>query len=130
MRFRSLEACARMVPFILQLFGDEKPNHVPAGKQWHAPRSAFRPSAGLSSYEKRKHERVATAAMKAKEKEMKDEKEAERQVCTLPSSSTQDTADDCHRDECKPLKRKEQPRKSVRGTRSWPRRCTRSESSV
>lgn len=34
----------------------------------------------MTSYEKRAKERVAMAAMKAKEKEMKDEKEAERKV--------------------------------------------------
>lgn len=52
------------------------------GKQWHAPKKAFRPAAGLKSYEKRVQERTATAAMKAKEKEMKDEKEEDRQVST------------------------------------------------
>lgn len=51
-----------------------------AGKQWHAPKKAFRPAAGLTSYEKRAKERQAHLAMKAKEKELKDEKEAERQV--------------------------------------------------
>ena len=50
------------------------------GKQWHEPKSAFRPKAGNSTYEKRQEERKAMAAVKAKEKEMKDEKEAERQV--------------------------------------------------
>ncbi|TPX14277.1 uncharacterized protein E0L32_000671 [Thyridium curvatum] len=49
------------------------------GKQWHPPKKAFRPGSGLTSYEKRAKERLATAAMKAKEKELKDEKEAERQ---------------------------------------------------
>lgn len=34
----------------------------------------------MTSYEKRQAERVATATVKAKEKEMKEEKEAERQV--------------------------------------------------
>lgn len=51
-----------------------------AGKQWHIPKKAFRPGSGLTSYEKRAKERIALAAVKAKEKEMKDEKEAERQV--------------------------------------------------
>jgi rRNA-processing protein CGR1 len=51
------------------------------GKQWHEPKTAFRPKAGNSTYEKRQEERKAMAATKAKEKEMKDEKEAERQVC-------------------------------------------------
>jgi rRNA-processing protein CGR1 len=50
------------------------------GKQWHAPKKAFRPGSGLTSYEKRAKDRVAQAATKAKEKELKDEKEAERKV--------------------------------------------------
>lgn len=50
------------------------------GKQWHETKKAFRPTAGLSSYEKRQKERTARLQMKAKEKELKDEKEAERQV--------------------------------------------------
>ncbi|KAH0545072.1 hypothetical protein FGG08_000843 [Glutinoglossum americanum] len=53
-----------------------------SGKQWHAPKSAFRPKAATgatSSWAKRVEERTALAAMRAKEKEMKEEKEAERQ---------------------------------------------------
>ena len=61
--------------------------NVPSGKQWHAPRSAFRPRAGNSTYEKRTEERKAIAAVKAKEKEMKEEKEAERQVCHYSDSA-------------------------------------------
>lgn len=57
-----------------------RPNRK-AGKQWHAPKSAFRPKAGNSSFAKRLEERKAMDAVKAKEKEMKEEKEAERQVC-------------------------------------------------
>lgn len=58
-----------------------------SGKQWHPSRKAFRPASGLTSYEQRTKLRMATTAMKAKEKEMKDEKEAERQVfSTLPKS--------------------------------------------
>ncbi|RDL38584.1 rRNA-processing protein [Venustampulla echinocandica] len=49
------------------------------GKQWHAPRSAFRPKAGNSGWDKRQVERKALETVKAKEKEMKEEKEAERQ---------------------------------------------------
>ncbi|KAK3310181.1 rRNA-processing protein CGR1 [Chaetomium strumarium] len=48
------------------------------GKQWHAPKKAFRPGSGLTSYEKRAKARVEQAATKAKEREMKEEKEAER----------------------------------------------------
>ena len=55
------------------------------GKQWHAPRSAFRPKAGNSTYEKRAEERKVIAAVRAKEKEMKEEKEAERQVRYRPT---------------------------------------------
>lgn len=54
-----------------------------AGKQWHAPKRAFRPGSGLASYEQRAKARVAQAATKAKEKELKEEKEAERQVRML-----------------------------------------------
>ncbi|CAM1506549.1 Fc.00g061900.m01.CDS01 [Cosmosporella sp. VM-42] len=49
------------------------------GKQWHPLKKAFRPTAGLSSYEKRTKERALMNQVKAKEKEMKDEKEEERQ---------------------------------------------------
>ncbi|GAO13778.1 uncharacterized protein UV8b_03992 [Ustilaginoidea virens] len=49
------------------------------GKQWHAQKQAFRPTKGLTSYERRTKERAAMAQMKAKEKEMKDEKEEARQ---------------------------------------------------
>jgi rRNA-processing protein CGR1 len=53
------------------------------GKQWHEPKSAFRPKAGNGTYEKRQEERKAMAATKAKEKELKVEKEELRQVCKL-----------------------------------------------
>ncbi|KAI9663603.1 MAG: hypothetical protein M1821_007093 [Bathelium mastoideum] len=50
-----------------------------AGKQWHQPRKAFRPSTGQTSYAKRTEQRKAQEIVKAKEREMKEEKEAERQ---------------------------------------------------
>jgi rRNA-processing protein CGR1 len=56
------------------------------GKQWHEPKSAFRPKAGNTTYEKRQEERKAMAVMKAKEKEMKEEKEAERQVGVIQNA--------------------------------------------
>ncbi|KAF2705217.1 hypothetical protein K504DRAFT_460477 [Pleomassaria siparia CBS 279.74] len=49
------------------------------GKQWHQTKTAFRPRSNQTSFEKRTEERKALAAVKAKEKEMKDEKEAARQ---------------------------------------------------
>lgn len=54
------------------------------GKQWHEPKKAFRPTAGLKSYEKRTQERAALAQMKAREKELKDEREQERKVRVDP----------------------------------------------
>jgi rRNA-processing protein CGR1 len=60
------------IPFITKL--------TLPGKQWHGKRGAFRPTAGLTSYAKRMEDKKAKGSMKAKEKEMKDEKEAERQV--------------------------------------------------
>ncbi|KAI9702013.1 MAG: hypothetical protein M1836_001357 [Candelina mexicana] len=50
------------------------------GKQWRAPKTAFRPKAGNSSFAKRTQERKALTTMKAKEKGMRDEKESERQL--------------------------------------------------
>ncbi|ESZ95047.1 hypothetical protein SBOR_4580 [Sclerotinia borealis F-4128] len=50
------------------------------GKQWHPVKKAFRPRAGNTSYEKRKANDDAVAATKAKEKDMKEEKEAARQA--------------------------------------------------
>lgn len=52
------------------------------GKQWHDLKKAFRPASGLTSYAQRSKERIARATMKAKEKELKDEKEATRQART------------------------------------------------
>ena len=58
-----------------------------AGKQWHEPKKAFRPASGLTSFEQRVKMRVAQAATKAKEKELKEEKEAERQVRSSPTTT-------------------------------------------
>ncbi|KAK2748371.1 hypothetical protein FQN55_004307 [Onygenales sp. PD_40] len=49
------------------------------GKNWHVAKAAFRPTSGQTPYAKRLEERRNREAMKEKEKEMKDEKEAERQ---------------------------------------------------
>ena len=54
------------------------------GKQWHDNKGPFRPKAGQTSWEKRSEERKALAAVKAKEKELKEEKESERQVGSHP----------------------------------------------
>jgi rRNA-processing protein CGR1 len=54
------------------------------GKQWHEKRTPFRKNAGLTSYQKRAEDTKARAAVKAKEKEMQDEKEADRQVRISP----------------------------------------------
>ncbi|KAK4560895.1 rRNA-processing protein cgr1 [Recurvomyces mirabilis] len=49
------------------------------GKDWHAPRKAFRPTAGQTSYAKRAEKEAQTAEVKKLEREMKAEKEEERQ---------------------------------------------------
>ncbi|KAH6692324.1 rRNA-processing protein CGR1 [Plectosphaerella plurivora] len=91
------------------------------GKQWHAPKKAFRPTSGLTSYEKRAKDRVAMSAMKAKEKEMKDEKEAARQhrIQTLRDKRAkkeeaeryEKMAEKMHRKRVDRLKRKEKRNK-------------------
>jgi rRNA-processing protein CGR1 len=60
-------------------FADIPNGHV--GKQWHETKKAFRPTAGLSTYEQRAVKRKEQETIKAKEKEMKEEKAATRQVC-------------------------------------------------
>ena len=57
-------------------------DHQLSGKQWHTQKKAFRPRSGLKSYSERKAQRVEADAVKSREKEMKEEKEAERQVMT------------------------------------------------
>ena len=57
------------------------------GKQWHAPKKAFRPGSGLITFAKRMEEKKAKATMKAKENEMKQEKAEEREVSATQSES-------------------------------------------
>lgn len=60
-------------------FGELKRLIASSGKQWHDNKSAFRPRANQTSFEKRTAERKALAAVKAKEKELKDDKAAAKQ---------------------------------------------------
>ncbi|OQV07112.1 hypothetical protein CLAIMM_11594 [Cladophialophora immunda] len=48
------------------------------GKNWHAPKKPFRPTAGKTTYVKRKEQETLKQATKAREQEMREEKEAER----------------------------------------------------
>lgn len=50
------------------------------GKAWHHPSKAFRPTGGNRSYAKRVAKESQEAETKKLEKEMKVEKEGERQV--------------------------------------------------
>lgn len=50
------------------------------GKNWHDTKKAFRPTAGLTSFAKRQELRKHQEAVKERERELKEEKEAERQV--------------------------------------------------
>lgn len=51
-----------------------------AGKNWHSSKKAFRPNGGLTSYAKRVEARKQQETVKEHEKELREEKEAERQV--------------------------------------------------
>ena len=50
------------------------------GKQWHDTKSPFRPMAGLSSYEQRIKQQERIATTKGAERQLKEEKESQRQV--------------------------------------------------
>lgn len=69
-----------MVYRILCSFELHKRLTASPGKQWHDNKGAFRPRANLTSWEKRTAERKALIAVKAKEKELKDEKAAVKQA--------------------------------------------------
>ena len=57
------------------------PTDPETGKNWHdSSKKAFRPKAGLTSYTKRVEARKHHEAVKEREREMKEEREAERQV--------------------------------------------------
>ena len=68
--------------------------------------------------------------MKAKEKEMKDEKEEDRKVRLPHAVENYHFDTDYHSKQIsvayKPLRTRDLPRKSARDSRRWPRRCTRS----
>ena len=50
------------------------------GKHWHETKKPFRPTAGQTSYAKRVAKQAEEAEVKRLEKDMKAEKEEERQV--------------------------------------------------
>jgi hypothetical protein len=52
----------------------------------HENKAAFRPGTGHTSYAKRTEKQKQEAEVKKMEKEMKDEKEQERQVCSNHST--------------------------------------------
>ncbi|CAK7265402.1 rRNA-processing protein cgr1 [Sporothrix epigloea] len=93
------------------------------GKQWHDIKKAFRPSSGLTSFSQRSKERIARATMKAKEKELKDEKEAARQarIKTIRDKKTakeekeryEKLAEKMHKKRLERLKRKEKRNKKL-----------------
>lgn len=101
------------------------------GKQWHATKTPFRKNAGLTSFAKRAEERKARDAIKAKEKEMKDEKEAERQVGVHRENREEE---DCMLTDnsvaLKPFALSARQRPKRNATPLWRRRCTKSVWSV
>ncbi|EFY98531.1 Cgr1 family protein [Metarhizium robertsii] len=94
-----------------------------SGKQWHEQKKAFRPSKGLTTFEKRAKERAAMAQMKAKEKEMKEEKEAmrkekmekirEKRAKKEEKERYEKMAETMHRKRVERLKRKEKRNKLI-----------------
>ncbi|KAE8145793.1 hypothetical protein BDV25DRAFT_163891 [Aspergillus avenaceus] len=50
------------------------------GKSWHDTKKPFRPNSGLTSYAKRLETRKHQEAVKEHERELKEEKEAERKA--------------------------------------------------
>ncbi|PYH44789.1 CGR1 family protein [Aspergillus saccharolyticus JOP 1030-1] len=50
------------------------------GKNWHDSKKPFRPTAGMTSYAKRLESRKHQEAVKEHERELKEEKEAERKA--------------------------------------------------
>jgi hypothetical protein len=64
-----------------KVFLYELASNSTAGKNWHSNKKAFRPTAGLKSYAKRLEDRVNLANIKERERELKEEKQAERDVC-------------------------------------------------
>jgi len=48
------------------------------GKNWRTTKKPFRPTAGMTSYAKRKEQDEIKQAIKAREQELKDEKEQDR----------------------------------------------------
>ncbi|TID16328.1 rrna-processing protein cgr1 [Venturia nashicola] len=94
------------------------------GKQWHDNKTAFRPTGGLTSYEKRQGKRKELETMKAKEKELKEEKEAERQrwiqgikdkrVAKAEKERYEKLAEKMHRKRVERLKRREKRNKMIK----------------
>ena len=70
----------RSPPSPVDFTGPTNPIYHPPGKNWHDTKKPFRPSAGLTSYAKRQEVRKQQDAVKEREREMKEEKEAERKV--------------------------------------------------
>ncbi|KHN96329.1 Cgr1 [Metarhizium album ARSEF 1941] len=113
---------------------NEAPSLVPAGptktlgmrkngKQWHEQKKAFRPTKGLTTFEKRAKERAVMAQMKEKEKEMKEEKEAtrkekidkirEKRAKKEEKARYEKMAETMHRKRVERLKRKEKRNKLI-----------------
>merc|ERR1711939_486021 len=85
------------------------------GKQWHEPKTAFRPKAGNGTYEKRQAERVAMAAVKADEKEaarkVKIQAIKDKRVKKEEKARFEKLAETMHRKRVERLKRKEKRNK-------------------
>lgn len=81
----------------------------------------------MTSYEKRAARDKEIKLVKAHEKEMKDEKEAERKVRNALGLQIEDVLTTC-RSTYRRSRTGGRPRRRRNDTRRWPRRCTRRES--
>merc|ERR1711964_860218 len=89
------------------------------GKQWHEPKTAFRPKAGNGTYEKRQAERVAMAAVKAKEekeaaRKVKIQAIKDKRVKKEEKARFEKLAETMHRKRVERLKRKEKRNKMLK----------------
>jgi hypothetical protein len=102
---------------------------VSTGKNWRDSKKPFRPTSGLTSYEKRLEARKRQEAVKEHERELREEKEAERKVGrrrkALHGLSPLLTI--LVRPKYRRSRIGELPRKKKNATRKWQRKCIANE---
>jgi hypothetical protein len=115
---------------LLTKFARGKDLYKEIGKQWKQTKTQFRPgmASGRKTFEERQVERQAYAAMKAREKEMKDEKIQKKKVCGDCAIGDVENVLTVTRNLARSLRRDGRRRRRRRDTRSSRPRCTRRRS--